>query len=63
MYMAGSTHNCIQHSNFSKQLRNALTVPNINPKITVRPASFYDLMMTTQFFYHCPTDRPTSANY
>jgi len=63
MYMAGSTDDRIQRSNFSKQLRNALPVPYINPEIAVRPAGPYDLMMSAQFFHQRPPDRPTSTNY
>jgi len=62
MYMSSSTHNRIQHSNLSKQLRNALTVPNVDAKITVRPASFHDLMVNAQFFCYCSTNRPASTN-
>lgn len=63
MYMSGCTHNRIQYSNFSKQLRNALTAADVDAEITMRPTSFYDLMMSTQFLDNCPTNRPTGTNY
>ena len=63
MYMAGGAYNRIQHSNVPEQLRNALPVSNINPKIAVRSPSFHDLMIDTQFFYQCPTNRSASTDY